>query len=123
MIKNNAVKKLVTISGTGAIPELGYITAPIINPTKIDVEILRKMVTRGAKVYEVNPKKPDEKILLTVKNVMTDNFVEPVKVPTKADTLAAQKIDQKFGKKNDGKKSEPVAPKADDFTPATKDEK
>ena len=69
-------KKLVTIGGSGAIPELGYICAPIINPCKIDIDKVSKIVCSGRKVYAVNPADQTQKVLLTPSTVYIDNFAD-----------------------------------------------
>ena len=72
-----ATKKiLVTVSGSGAIPELGYICAPIVNPCRLDIDKVSKMVTAGRKVYAVNPNDLSERVLLTPSTVYEDVFAK-----------------------------------------------
>ena len=74
-------KKLVTVGGSGAIPELGYICAPIVNPCPIDIDKVSKMVTAGRKVYAVNPSNPNERVLLTPSTAVSYTHLT---LPTKA---------------------------------------
>ena len=88
-------KKLVTVGGSGAIPELGYICAPIVNPCPIDIDKVSKMVTAGRKVYAVNPSNPNERVLLTPSTVYEDNFAKketPAPAP-KADKTVVPKVE------------------------------
>lgn len=77
MAKTVEKKKLVVIDGNGSIPELGGISAPIINPTWIGISTLIRIVNRYKKIYEVNPNNKSERIQLTIRNVRKDNFPEP----------------------------------------------
>ena len=68
-------KKLVVIMGSGCLPELGFISAPVLNPTKISTKIIASIIGRGQnKTYEVNPLNTDERIMLSSKNVYSENF-------------------------------------------------
>ena len=104
-----ATKKiLVTVSGSGAIPELGYICAPIVNPCRLDIDKVSKMVTAGRKVYAVNPNDLNERILLTASTVYEDVFAKKEtpapKADKKTDPTAELKVDTK---------TEPVVEKTD----------
>ena len=101
-----ATKKiLVTVGGSGAIPELGYICAPIVNPCRLDIDKVSKMVTAGRKVYAVNPNDLNERVLLTASTVYEDVFakketpaVAPVankKVETKPEPVPETKAETK----------------------------
>lgn len=71
---NRDNKKLITVKTTGPLPELNYITGPIIHPCWVNKDVIIKMVHNGKKVYEVNPENPAEKVLLTLKNIRLNNF-------------------------------------------------
>lgn len=72
--------KLVTIENSGTINELGGISGPIINPCPIDISTIVHLIHGHKKVYEVNPSNPNQKVLLTLKNVNTVNFPQGNKV-------------------------------------------
>ena len=112
-----ATKKiLVTVSGSGAIPELGYICAPIVNPCRLDIDKVSKMVTAGRKVYAVNPNNPNERVLLTPSTVYEDNFAKKeTPVPASA-PKADKKVETKPEPVPETKaetKTEPVVEKTD----------
>lgn len=82
---SEANKKYVTIGVVGLIPEI-RVNGPIKTPHYIDIEMLKAMVIHGRRVYEHNPAKPSERILLTIENMDKDNFgkdarKEPEKTP------------------------------------------
>lgn len=66
--------KKVVIMATGFIPELGGISGPILNPQNLQIGVVQSLVNARRKVYECNPDNTDERILLTTKNVLLDNF-------------------------------------------------
>jgi hypothetical protein len=72
--KLNEARKLCIIKTNGPIPELGYITGPVLTPCKIRMSDLRRLVGNGKAVYELNPKNPEEIVKLTVQNIERDNF-------------------------------------------------
>ena len=92
-------RKLVVVKESGAISELGFISGPILTPTKIGIKDIIKMVTNGRKVFECNPANPSEEVELDVTNVKKDNFVNTsTKEPTKVETPAEPKapvVDEK----------------------------
>lgn len=98
-----STKKLVTVGGSGAIPELGYICAPIINPCPIDIDKVSSMVNHGRKVYAVNPNNTDERVLLTPSTVYEDNFAPKVTAPETKTVPAPveKKVEAKVEKSND----------------------
>ena len=68
--------KLVTIASKGSISELGGISGPVINPCRLSVETIVKLINGHKKVYEVNPANKSERLLLNLKNVKMQNFPE-----------------------------------------------
>ena len=68
--------KLVTIASKGSISELGGISGPVINPCRLSVETIIKLINGHKKVYEVNPANKSERLLLNLKNVKMQNFPE-----------------------------------------------
>lgn len=82
---SEANKKYVTIGVVGMIPEI-RVNGPLKTPHYIDLEMVKAMVIHGRRVYEHNPAKPSERILLTIENMDKDNFgkdtrKEPEKTP------------------------------------------
>ena len=82
---SEANKKYVTIGVVGLIPEI-RVNGPLKTPHYIDIEMVKAMVIHGRRVYEHNPAKPSERILLTIENMDKDNFgkdarKEPEKTP------------------------------------------
>ena len=75
--------KRCIINTPGPIAELGFISGPITNPCKLEMDVLRRLVKNGREVYEVNPENPAQKVLLTIENYDADNF--SVKVDPTAD--------------------------------------
>ena len=67
--------KLVTINSKGSLPELGGISGPVINPCKLPIETIVKLLNGHKKVYEVNPANKSERVALTLQNVRSVNFV------------------------------------------------
>lgn len=110
-----ATKKiLVTVGGSGAIPELGYICAPIVNPCRLDIDKVSKMVTAGRKVYAVNPNDLNERVLLTASTVYEDVFAK--KETPAAAPVANKKVETKPESVPETKaetKTEPVVEKTD----------
>ena len=81
---SEANKKYVTIGVVGMIPEI-RVNGPLKTPHYIDIEMVKAMVLHGRRVYEHNPAKPSERVLLTIENMDKDNFGkygEDVKVYT-----------------------------------------
>lgn len=78
-------KKLIKVMYAGVIPELGFILGPIIHPYKVDMETVGRLVSNNRKVFEVNPEKPEQEVLLTTKNYKLNNFTG-----TKAPEVAAK---------------------------------
>ena len=107
MAKTVEKKKLVVIDGNGSIPELGGISAPIINPTWIGIPTLIRIVNRYKKIYEVNPNNKSERIQLTIRNVRKDNFPEPPGPAPVVDEEVKETLKKK-GKK--GKNTETSVP-------------
>ena len=109
--------KLCTITSYGKIKELGGITAPITRPTKISVDIIIRLINQGITVYEVNPYKRTEKVLLTRENVNSDNFFKTTNVTEKveepADTETSEPVTEETKSYSNGKKNKAV--KASDF--------
>lgn len=67
-------KKLVVVLDGGTIPELNYICGPILNPCKLPIESIQKLVINKRTVFECNPNNPSERIQLTTRNVKKNNF-------------------------------------------------
>lgn len=67
-------KKLVVLHDAGSIPELNYICGPILNPCKLPIETIQKLVINKRTVYECNPNNTNERIRLTTRNVKKNNF-------------------------------------------------
>lgn len=67
-------EKLITITSGGPLPELNFITGPVLYPWYVDIETITRLVVNKRKVYEVNPENREERILLTIKNVKLQNF-------------------------------------------------
>ena len=74
MEKRNKKTKFVTIETNGHISELGGIAGPILHPCLVDLDLVIQMANNRKKVYEVNPNNPDEKVLLSLRNVRNENF-------------------------------------------------
>lgn len=70
-------EKLIVVESYGSITELGGISGPILNPCRVPISTIVRMVNNHRKVYEVNPSNYSERIRLTLKNVKTDNFPTP----------------------------------------------
>lgn len=70
---SEANKKYVTIGVVGMIPEI-RVNGPLKTPHYIDLEMIKAMVLHGRRVYEHNPAKPSERVLLTIENMGKDNF-------------------------------------------------
>ena len=70
---SEANKKYVTIGVVGMIPEI-RVNGPLKTPHYIDLEMVKAMVLHGRRVYEHNPAKPSERVLLTIENMDKDNF-------------------------------------------------
>ena len=66
----------------GPIVELGHILGPVYG-AKLATSSIIRLVSNGRKVYEIDPKNPNNKVLLTVANCSTSPFgVEIVATPT-----------------------------------------
>lgn len=70
---SEANKKYVTIGVVGMIPEI-RVNGPLKTPHYINLEMVKAMVLHGRRVYEHNPAKPSERVLLTIENMDKDNF-------------------------------------------------
>ena len=79
-------KKLVIVKDSGPIPELSFICGPILNPTRIDIGVIAKMVGAGRTVYECNPFNTKDQVLLDITNVKSNNFTTET-VSTKDETV------------------------------------
>ena len=73
MIKKEETK-LIVVDGKGSIKELGGISAPIINPIRLEISKIAQMILAHRKVYEVNPENKNDRIKLTLQNVRRVNF-------------------------------------------------
>ena len=73
---NSKNKRKCDVIVTGAIPELGNILGPVYG-AKLPNEKIIRLVSNGRKVYEINPKNPLEKVLLTVGNCSVSVFEQP----------------------------------------------
>ena len=114
-------EKLVVIKSIGTIAELGGISGPIINPCRVDINTIVRMITAHRAVYEVNPKNKEEMVKLTLQNVMEANF--PESKSSKAEVKAVvieKKEDKKEEKKEEPKVEAPKnnAPLSGDFVKA-----
>ena len=84
------VKKLITISTPGYLPEI-RVNGPVKTPTYVKVDAVRTLVLNGRRVFEHNPSNPTEKIILNVSNSVKVNFGagattdKPVDTPKKVD--------------------------------------
>lgn len=67
-------KKLIVVMSGGPISELGHITGPILHPWYVETDTVLRMVSNNRRVFEVNPDKRDERVLLTLKNIRLNNF-------------------------------------------------
>lgn len=66
--------KTCIINSNGPIAELGFITGPVLTPSRIEIDTIGKMVRNGKKVIEINPINKQETVLLTLDNFDKDNF-------------------------------------------------
>lgn len=82
-------KKLVIVKDSGPIPELSFICGPILNPTRIDIGVIAKMVGAGRTVYECNPFNTKDQVLLDITNVKSNNFTTET-VSTKDKTVVEE---------------------------------
>lgn len=129
--------KLITIAGSGAIPELGNITAPILNPTRVSINKVTRIVNSGRVVYEHDPDNVSKKVRLTTANCRERIFGDtaakattptpapapsqkPAPAPEKAkETKQENKPANNQGNKAEEKKTETAKPAdngASDFT-------
>lgn len=102
--------KLVTIASKGSINELGGISGPVINPCRLSVETIVKLINGHKKVYEVNPANKSERLLLNLKNVKMQNFPEKANpvvaanlAPESKKTSSATKENEKGSQKSSEK--------------------
>ena len=65
----------------GPIVELGHILGPVYG-AKLSTPTIIKLVSNGRKVYEIDPKNPNNKVLLTVANCATSPFGDTTPVVT-----------------------------------------
>lgn len=82
-------KKLVIVKDSGPIPELSFICGPVLNPTRIDIGVIAKMVGAGRTVYECNPFNTKDQVLLDITNVKSNNFTTET-VSTKNETVVEE---------------------------------
>lgn len=82
-------KKLVIVKDSGPIPELSFICGPVLNPTRIDIGVIAKMVGAGRTVYECNPFNTKDQVLLDITNVKSNNFTTET-VSTKDETVVEE---------------------------------
>ena len=88
----------------GPIVELGHILGPVYG-ARLATPTIIKLVSNGRKVYEIDPKNPNNKVLLTVANCATSPFgdtapvvtpvapvVKPVVEPVK--TIIEEKVEE-----------------------------
>lgn len=87
-------KKLVIVKDSGPIPELSFICGPILNPTRIDIGVIAKMVGAGRTVYECNPFNTKDQVLLDITNVKSNNFTTET-VSTKDETVVEEVKEEK----------------------------
>lgn len=76
-------RKSVVVNDNIIMPELDNITGPIVTPTKIPIEKIKKMLVHNRTVFECNPKNPEQRVRLGFQNLYTDNFApeQPPKNP------------------------------------------
>lgn len=74
---NKEKEKLIVVESYGSLSELGGISGPILNPCRVPISTIVRMINNHRKVFEVNPTKYSDRIRLTLKNVKTDNFPVP----------------------------------------------
>ena len=86
-------KKLVIVKDSGPIPELSFICGPVLNPTRIDLGVIAKMVGAGRTVYECNPFNTDDRVLLDITNVKSNNFTTET-VSTKTEAVVEEKAEE-----------------------------
>ena len=65
----------------GPIVELGHILGPVYG-ARLATPTIIKLVSNGRKVYEIDPKNPNNKVLLTVANCATSPFGDTAPVVT-----------------------------------------
>ena len=78
---NSKNKRKCDVVCHGPIIELGHILGPVYG-AKLSTPLIIRLVSNGRKVYEIDPKNPNNKVLLTVANCATSPFGEDVKVVT-----------------------------------------
>lgn len=104
-----ADSKLVTIESYGSIDVLGGLIGPITTPCNLDINTIVLLINSGKIVYEVNPKKTNEKIRLTRLNVRSNNFKPVQKAPVKQNTNHSDNKKKKYyydkNESNDEKKT------------------
>ena len=70
-------RRLVVVKTSGVLPELGFITGPVLMPWYVPMSKLVQLVNNGRDVWEVNPDNKAERVKLTIKNLKTSNFGKP----------------------------------------------
>ena len=98
--------KLVVIRGSGNIPELGNICAPVLTPQRVAVGKLAKIISSGLVVMEVNPNNKNERVRLTISNLRNDNF--PAAAAAPAVKTVEEKAEQPAPAKAEAKPVIPV---------------
>lgn len=87
-------RRLIVVKSTGVLPELNFITGPILHPWYVDVPTIQQMVINGKDVYEVNPEDHSDRTKLTIKNMKTSNYIK------QAIATATTKVEKKMESKN-----------------------
>ena len=68
------MRKSVIVKDNVVLTEIGNITGPILTPTKMPIEDIKKMVVKNRSVFECNVKDPSQQVRLGLGNLYTDNF-------------------------------------------------
>lgn len=71
-------KKLVIITTKGPIKQLGGIRGPMLSPSYIHIEVLRRLLIGNIRIYEVNPNNYSEKKILTLSNLSKQNYLPKI---------------------------------------------
>lgn len=102
--------KTCIINSNGPIAELGFITGPVLTPSRIEIDTIGKMVRNGKKVVEINPINKQETVLLTLDNFDKDNFGTAKKVVevVKEETPVEETVETAGEESDEEKTEEPV---------------
>lgn len=90
-----AERKLVVVTDTGILHELGGIGGPICAPTRIPIPTILKMINNQRHVYECNPldpRNPEMRVRLTQENYKSNNFGKSQPVVTEEDKPVTQTV-------------------------------